>query len=62
MAYTVIWYKEDQEVGRTPFEGAMQAKNHANEMFPARQTTFDATHYEVVDEDGRVIASHARKP
>ena len=59
MAYTVIWYGKEGIVEKTPFDAEKVAKDHAIEMFAARQQRDAIVSVEVRKDSGAVVFSRA---
>jgi hypothetical protein len=59
MAYTVIWYGREGIIEKASFDAEKAAKDHAVEMFPARQQRDAVVAVEVRKDSGAVVFSRA---
>lgn len=59
LAYSVIWYDKAGIVAKTPFVTEKGARDHANDMFPARNKNDGIIAVEVCKESGDVIFRRA---
>ena len=55
MQYRVLWKKDGNVVGSTPFDDKEAAIRHAAGMLPARKTALDVDLVEVLDEHGETV-------
>ena len=55
MAYTVVWLKDGDVLGTTPWQNLVSAKKHASEQFPIKQQQFGATSVEIRDDNGKTV-------